>query len=118
MAENIQFPAMNLIRTSRFSKCLFWPATVWSPFLSRLCHNQAGPPSEINPNIPFPIEAEPGRAKDICHRRRLIWPDLDENFTGWRQDLAGAGGNAPIGVEPVGAAVKGEPRIMACHFPR
>src|SRR4029079_8320142 len=94
---------MNLIRTWRFSKCLFWAATLRSPGLGRLGHEHAESSREVALDRSYYIEGEAGLVEDLNNRIGLLAADLDENSAIRRENLAGAGGDSAIGVEPVGA---------------
>jgi len=59
------------------------------------------------------VELEPGGADDVLHVRGLASADLDQQAAAFGQDLRRAGGNAPVSVEPVNAAIEGEQRIVA-----
>src|SRR4029079_12452808 len=70
---------MNLIRTWRFSKCLFWAATLRSPGLGCFGHDHAGSSREVALDRSCSIEPEPARVEDLTSRSGLLAADLDEN---------------------------------------
>ena len=84
--------------------------------LSHPRHDRTGPAGKIGPDSLSLIEPEPGPAQDSRHGFRPGGADLDEDPPRRRQDLAGTGGNAPIGVKPVTAAVQSTPWIELCHL--
>jgi hypothetical protein len=75
--------------------------------LGRLGHDHAGSSREVALDRSCSIEAEAGLVEDLNNRIGLLAADLDENSAIRRENLAGAGGDAAIGVEPVGAAIEG-----------
>src|SRR5262245_58850982 len=118
MAETSHSLTMNLIRTWRFSKCLFSGCDGRRGPAGHPGDDGAGPAGEIEADVCRPVELEPRRAEDPAHRLGLIGTDLDQDFAAWRKGLAGGCGDAAIGVEPIDTAVESKARIVARHLRR
>ena len=91
----------------------FWLATLW---IGVPCHNPATTTRGLSGQIlPDRLGLEPGCAQDFGHGVGLGWADFEEEPALLGQHLAGAGGDLPVGVEPVGAAIEGKMRVVARH---
>ena len=91
----------------------FWLATLWTGApLSQPCNNHARPARKILLNC---LGLESGCAQDIGNRVGLRCADFEEEPPLLGQHLARSGGDQPVGVEPVRAAIEREMRVVSRH---
>ena len=77
-----------------------------------------GLPARSRLTLPVSSGLSPAPLQDLGHGVAWAGADLDEKPALLGQGLAGAGGDAPIGVEPVRAAIEREARIVGGHLRR